>query len=351
MNTAAFIHGARDLRIGDLPAPVEEDDTIVVDVESVGICGSDLHYYKDGGIGSAVIKSPFVPGHEFSARLQHDIESLNLKRGQLVAIDPALPCHSCKWCFKGYHNLCPDVMFLGAPPNNGALTQQIRVPLESIIALPDAMTRDQGAMLEPLGVCIHAIDLAKPALLESVAVLGCGPIGLGVIQLLKLSGCKDIHAVDPQKHRRELAVKLGATTAGDRPESVINGTKEQGAELVIEATNSPNGFRDAVVSTQIGGRAVLVGIPDGDVYSPISAAEARRRGLTLKFSRRMGNVYPRAIELVSKKLVDVDIMISHRFSLNDTADAFSMQADEADGFIKAIVYPAGCSTNSVTPMR
>ena len=341
MNTAAFIYGARDLRIGKLPVPVAGEDTIVVNVESVGICGSDLHYYKDGGIGSAVINDPFVPGHEFSARLSHDIESLNLARGQLVAVDPALPCHSCKWCFKGHHNLCPEVRFLGAPPYNGALTQQIRVAMQSIIPLPDTMSRDQGAMLEPLGVCIHAIDLAKPALLESVAVLGCGPIGLGIIQLLKLSGCTNIHAIDPQKHRRELASTLGATAVGDRTDSVVSNSQGLGAELVIEATNSPDGFCDAIACSQIGGRIVLVGIPDGNVYSPISAAEARRRGLGVKFSRRMGNVYPRAIELVSNKQVDVDAMVSDHFSLDDTASAFAMQADEAEGFIKAIVYPAG----------
>ena len=341
MNTAAFIVGARDLRIGEVPVPVAAGDITVVDVESVGICGSDLHYYKDGGIGSAVISDPFVPGHEFSARLTQDLDVRNLTRGQLVAVDPALPCHSCKWCFKGYHNLCPNVRFLGAPPLNGALTQQIRVPIESIIPLPDTMTRDQGAMLEPLGVCIHAIDLAKPSLLESVVVLGCGPIGLGIIQLLRLSGCKHIHAVDPQKHRRELAKTLGATAVGDRVDSVVSDTQGLGVELVIEATNSPDGFCDAIACSQIGGRVILVGIPDGNVYSPISAAEARRRGLTVKFSRRMGDVYSRAIELVSNKYIDVDAMVSHHFSLDDTATAFAMQADEADGFIKAIVYPAG----------
>ena len=343
MNTAAFIYGARDLRIGDMAVPVAEGDTTVVDVESVGICGSDLHYYKDGGIGSAVISNPFVPGHEFSARLNHDIESHGLLRGQLVAVDPALPCHNCQWCFKGHHNLCPGVTFLGAPPYHGALTQQIRVPLESIVPLPSAMTSDQGAMLEPLGVCIHAVDLAKPALMESVAVLGCGPIGLGIIQLLTLSGCKDIYAIDPQQHRRQLATTLGATVAGDKTDVVADATKGLGAELVIEASNSPDGFRDAIACSQIGSRVILVGIPDGDVYSAISAAEARRRGLTLKFSRRMGNVYPRAIELVNNSLVDVDVMISHRVPLDGTADAFAMQADEANGFIKAIVYPAGMS--------
>ena len=343
MNTAAFLHGTRDLRIGQLPAPTAGDDSTVVDVESVGICGSDLHYYKDGGIGSAVIHSPFVPGHEFSARLREDIESLNLTRGQLVAVDPAKPCHHCQWCLKGHHNLCPNVIFIGAPPIHGALTQQITVPHESIIVLPQSMTRDQGAMLEPLGVCIHAIDLAKPALLESVAVLGCGPIGLGILQLLKLSGCGDIVAVDPQQHRTELARKLGATATGSNVDAVLDHTHGLGCDLVIEATNSPDGFQHAVASTQIGGRVILVGIPDGNVYSSISAADARRRGLKLKFSRRMGNVYPRAIDLVQNQKVDVDIMISHHFSLEDTAQAFTIQADEVDGFIKSIVYPSAFS--------
>lgn len=340
MNTAAFLHGARDLRIGELPVPTAGANGTVVEVESVGICGSDLHYYKDGGIGSAVIKSPFVPGHEFSARLVEDVESLKLSRGQLVAVDPALPCHQCQWCFKGYHNLCPRVTFLGAPPNHGALTGEIAVPHESIVALPESMTRDEGAMLEPLGVCIHAIDLAKPKLLETVAVLGCGPIGLGIIQLLALSGCKQIIAVDPQQHRWRLAETLGATAAGGDIDVVRDNTAGLGCDLVIEATNSPDGFSHAVLSSCIGGRIVLVGIPDGDVYSSISASEARRRGLCIKFSRRMGHVYPRAIELVQSKKVDVNVMVSHRFPLASTAEAFALQADEAEGFIKSIVYPS-----------
>ncbi len=341
MNTAAFIHGIRDVRIDNFePSPAGNLSTLV-NVASVGICGSDLHYYKDGGIGKATITQPFVPGHEFSAYLSSDLESKGLKRGQLVAIDPALPCHACEWCVKGHHNLCPNVIFQGAPPYHGALTQQIAVPLGNIIALPEGMTPDQGAMLEPLGVCIHAMDLAKPTLFESVAVLGCGPIGLGVIQLLKLAGCHDIFAIDPQEHRAQLALRFGASAAGPSTDFVRDLMQGRGCHLVVEATNSPNGFRDAVDVTRIGGRVVLVGIPDGDKYSTISAAEARRRGLSLKFSRRMGNVYSRAINLVQKNKVDVDAMISHRFALEDTPTAFALQADETAGLIKSIVYPAG----------
>jgi L-iditol 2-dehydrogenase len=339
MNPAAFIYGVRDIRIGQLARPSAGNATAVVDVQSVGICGSDLHYYKDGGIGSAVIKKPFVPGHEFSARLQHDVEALGLKRGQLVAVDPARPCHRCEWCSKGHHNLCPNVVFLGAPPFNGALTPEIEVPYESIIALPESIDADQGAMLEPLGVCIHAIDLARPALLESVTVLGCGPIGLGILQLLKLAGVGVIVAIDPQAHRTRLATTLGADVVGSDVSAVLDHSDGLGCHLVIEATNSPNGFADSVAAARIGGRIVLVGIPDGNVYSELSAAEARRRGLTVRFSRRMGNVYPRAIQLVEQGRVDVNALITHRFDLADTAEAFSLQANEEQGLIKSLVYP------------
>ena len=340
MGTAAFIHGAGDVRIGAHSATPADDTSTIVSVEAVGVCGSDLHYYKDGGIGSAVIEKPFVPGHEFSARLTGDIESLHLQSGQLVAIDPAQPCHRCEWCVDGYHNLCPHVVFLGAPPNHGALTQHIRVPLNSIVAIPESMSADQAAMLEPLGVCIHAIDLATPELLETVAVIGCGAIGLGIIQLLALSGCGQVYAIDPQQHRHEAAQALGAI-GGENLDVVLDHTQGRGCDLVIEASNSPDGLSLAVRAARIGGRAVMVGIPDGDLYNPVSAAEARRRGLTLKFSRRMGNVYPRAIELVHSQLVDVDCLISHRFTLQQTADAFELQANETDGLLKSMIYPTG----------
>lgn len=341
MGTAAYIHGAGDIRIGNYDPDPAEPGWSLVNIASVGVCGSDLHYYKDGGIGSAEISKPFIPGHEFSAHLTADIEHKSLRNGQLVAIDPALPCHQCEWCFKGHHNLCPHVVFIGAPPHNGALTQTLSVPVESILPIPESITADQAAMLEPLGVCIHAVDLAKPQLMESVAVIGCGCIGLGIIQLLKLSGCGTIYAIDPQAHRVEAATKLGADIGADSVNAVRDSTQGRGCDLVIEATNSPNGMVDAVRACCIGGRAVLVGIPDGNHYSPMDASEARRKGLKLKMSRRMGNVYPRAIELVHQSKVNVDAMVSHRFSLEDSADAFEMQANDTDGLIKSIIYPNG----------
>ncbi len=337
MNRAAFIHGVRDIRIEPFDPPVGSPDTARLDVASVGICGSDLHYYKDGGIGSATIDTPFVPGHEFSGRLQADIESLELSRGQLVSVDPALPCHTCEWCHRGHHNLCPNVIFLGAPPYNGALTHSINVPRQSIVTIPESMTADEAAMLEPLGVCIHAIDLAKPRLFETVTVLGCGPIGLGILQLLKLSTCGPVYAVDPLPHRAKAALQQGADEIGDSTDAILDATSGLGSDLVIEATNSPNAFVDSVKAAKIGARVVLVGIPDGNDYAPLSAAEARRRGLNIKFSRRMGNVYPRAIELVAAKKVDVESLVSHHFTLDGTPDAFAMQDANDSELIKSII--------------
>ena len=338
---AARIHGAGDLRVEPFEPRAARDGETVVEVAAVGVCGSDLHYYKDGGIGGAVIRAPFVPGHEFSARLTEDIEPLGLRRGALVAVDPATPCHACEHCRAGHPNLCPRVVFLGAPPHDGALTGRLAVPVASLVALPDGTTAEEGAMLEPLGVCIHAMDLARPAPWDTVALVGCGPIGLGILQLLALAGVADTVAVDPQAHRTALAASLGATAVGGSVDAVGDVTGGRGCDLVIEATNSPAGLRDAVVAARIGGRIVLVGIPDGDAYAPLPAAEARRRGLTVRFSRRMGDVYPRAVALVARGRVDPTALITHRRDLDGAPELYAMHADGAAGLVKSVVFPNG----------
>jgi L-iditol 2-dehydrogenase len=339
MGEALFLHGIRDARIGThQPRAVQADD-ILIEVASVGICGSDLHYYKDGRIGSGqVIKDPFVPGHEFAGFICDDCEELGLKRGALVAVDPNKACGACPWCVAGHSNLCPKVEFIGAPPFHGAMTQSITVPRAQIVPLPSAFTPLQAVMTEPLGIAIHAVDLAKPRLLEQVTILGCGPIGLLILQVLKIAGAGEIIMVDPQAHRRKTASALGASKVAAGVLEVLEFTGGIGSPLVLEATNAPEGFSDAVTATRIGGRIVLVGIPDGDVYT-LSAAEARRRALSIKFSRRMGHVYPRAIDLVSQGRVDVAAIVSHIIALEDAPATFAALADNADGFLKVLIDP------------
>jgi len=264
-----------------------------------------------------------------------DDESLGVRRGELVAVEPARPCHSCEWCHRSHHNLCPQTEFIGAPPHVGALTSRLAVDRTQIFRVPHWFTPTQVLMLEPLGVAIHAMDLAKPKLLESVCVVGCGPVGLKLVQLAKLAGVDKVYAVDPVEYRAQAAVRVGADEAASHVEAVAEWTTGRGADLVLEATNSPYGLMHACSATRIGGRVVLVGIPDGNEYHAYADA-MRRKGLSLKMSRRMGEVLPRAITLVERGLVDVESLVTHRFSLDEASHAFHLQSNYEEGVLKSV---------------
>jgi L-iditol 2-dehydrogenase len=258
-----------------------------------------------------------------------------------VAVDPAKPCGHCEWCERGQVNLCPNVVFMGAPPKtHGAMTEVISAAPSQIFPVPDNFTDIQAVMLEPLGVAIHAMDLAKmKRVMETVAVIGCGPIGLCLLQLARMI-CQDkVFAVDPVGYRANLAKKLGADEVADSHTAIADWTNGRGVDLVLEATNSPMGFMVAAETVRIGGRIVLVGIPDGDQYVPLSASLLRRKGLDIRMSRRMGHVYERAIKLVASGRVDVDTMVTHRFALEDADNAFSYPAEFHDGAVKTIILP------------
>jgi L-iditol 2-dehydrogenase len=335
MSQALFISGAYDARVAPFNLREGREGETLLEVASVGLCGSDLHYFKDGGIGAAVIKQPFVPGHEFGGYLCEDIDELGLKAGSLVAVDPNKACGRCEWCREGHPNLCPHVQFIGAPPFDGAMTPRLWAPRSQLVALPENFDGLDAAMLEPLGVAIHAVRLAKPRLGERVGVLGCGPIGLLIMQVLKAGGAGEVLACDPLPHRRAIAPRSGADRVFESVAELVEASGG-GCPLTVEATNSPHGFRDAVSATRIGGRIVLVGIPDGDIYT-LPAADARRRGLGLKFARRMGEVYPLAIQLLAAGKIDVRSIVSHRVGLEEAPDAFKALAENAPGYVKVLV--------------
>lgn len=336
---AIFLEGPRSVRVGELPMPEPRGDELLLQISAVGICGSDLHYYLKGGIGSDIIKEPFVPGHEFSARLLQDDAELNLSAGQLVAVDPASPCGKCEWCLSGYENLCPDVIFAGAPPHHGAMTEFYCAGRSRLFPVPENISPAEAALLETLGVAIHATDLAKIEENESVAILGSGPIGLCVLQLVTRKNRRAVFSIDPLDYRAEIAKKLGAVESGQDVRAVADWTDGRGVDVVIEATNSDEGFRHAVESVRTGGRIVLVGIPQNDHYR-IPASLARRKGLTVKWARRMGQVYPRAIEMVSAGKIDLRTIVTHEFPLEFAARAFEMQSECRDEVLKSVLYPS-----------
>ncbi|CAM3182195.1 Sorbitol dehydrogenase [Deinococcus saxicola] len=342
MMPAAIMRGAHHIEFGQIEKPTVKSGEVLIRVLANSVCGSDLHYWHEGKIGSAVVSAPFTPGHEFAGVVVEGTgKPHGLPDGTLVAVDPAQPCHHCYWCHQGNHHLCPNMVFVGAPPCPGAMAQYIAVPVSTTFIMPPNFTAVQAALLEPLGVAMHALDLAKLRPGTHLAILGAGTIGLYVQMLARISGAMSIAMIEPQAYRREKALELGATSVFPDTESYLASVKDtptRGADVVIEATTSPHGPRHATEAVRIGGKVVLVGIPDGDEFT-LTGSQVRRKGLTIKLSRRMGNIYPRAIEFVQRGLIDVNAIVTHTLPLSQVREALEMLAGYRDEVIKVVLEP------------
>lgn len=311
------LHGMGDLQLHEEEVPVAGDGEKLIRVKSVGVCGSDLHWFGEGGIGDAKLERPLVLGHEF-AGVTSD--------GQRVTVDPAIPCGHCEFCDHGHPNLCSHLIFAGHGETDGAMREWITWSERSLFPIPDSLSDDDGAMLEPLGIAIHSVDLGKLKAGMNVGVFGCGPIGLLIIQMARLSGASNIIATDKLPHRLEAAKALGANQVyfadnNSRLNQILAMTRGYGVDVALDAAGSPDAVNDAFAAVRPGGKVILVGIPSDDKTS-FNASLARRKGLTIKLVRRMKHTYPRAIELVSKGLVDVSSIVTHRFPLEQAAEAF-----------------------------
>lgn len=330
---AVRLHGAGDLRVEEIPDPVVADDEVLLAVRAVGVCGSDLHHYLEGAMGSTRAQGPFVLGHEIAAEV---VDGGPLPAGTLVAVDPARPCGACAWCVEGHRNLCPNVLFAGVPPRAGALAEYLTARPDELISLPDGFGPDVAALLEPLGVAIHAVGLAGLKPMTSVAILGAGPIGLAILQVARWSGAGSIVVVEPVGARRALARELGADAAVATPDRAVAIAPGRGFDVVLEATDAADGPQHAAEVVRIGGRVVLVGIPQGDRFT-LGASLVRRKGLTIKTSRRMGDVFAQAIAMVRSGKVRLEALVTHRFGLDGAPEAFELQASRRDGVVKCLI--------------
>jgi L-iditol 2-dehydrogenase len=322
-----------DLRLCDEPLPTPAHDETLIRVTAVGICGSDLHWLDEGAIGDARLDRPLILGHEFAGVMPD---------GTRVAVDPAIPCGECEFCLEGNPNLCIALRFAGHSTQDGALREYIAWSTRCLYRLPNSLTDVDGAMLEPLGVALHAIDLGhiKPGM--SIGVFGCGPIGLLIVQLARLSSATTIFATDKLPHRLDAARAFGATHAveadGHESNKILSITNRRGVDVAFEAAGANQAVDVAIASAKPGARVVLVGIPPDD-RTTFSASTARRKGLTIKLSRRMKHTYPRAIELVASGKIDVRSIVTHRFALKDFQKAFDT-AQKREG-LKVIIEPSG----------
>jgi L-iditol 2-dehydrogenase len=331
---AARLHGVADLRLADEPPPVPGPGEELVRVTAVGICGSDLHWWGEAGIGDAVVTRPLVLGHEAAGVIED-----GPRRGTRVAIDPAITCGTCRPCRDGYRNLCVRIRFAGHGDQDGAMREFLAWPSGLLHPLPESIADTGGALLEPLGVAIHALDLGHVRLGARSAVIGCGPIGLLLIAVLRAAGASHIAAFEPLAHRREAALRYGADVCL-KPDVLPGDLRElvrDGADVVFEMAGTAQAVTLSMAAARPGGRVVLGGIPASDQIA-FQASTARRKGLTIAMARRMNDVYGRAIALAAAGSVSLAPLVSGRFGLASAGEAFGI-AEQRQG-LKVIVEPA-----------
>jgi L-iditol 2-dehydrogenase len=332
---AARLHAVGDLRVGEEPVPHTAAGMSLVRVTAVGICGSDLHWWDEGAIGDARLAHPLVLGHEGAGVIAE-----GPRRGERVAIDPAISCGTCRACRDGYQNLCYRIRFAGHAETDGMMREFMAWPTALLHPLPAEMSDADGALLEPLGVALHSADLGHLPLGGTASVVGCGPIGLLLIGLLKAAGARSVLAIEPLAYRREAAFRFGADRvadpgplAGDGPVRELTGS---GVDVAFEAAGNDEAVRLAMDSARPGGRVVLAGIP-GDDAIRFQASGARRKGLTIAMVRRMNQAYPRAINLAARGVVDLGALVSRRAGLGEGPEAFGEAARRTG--LKVIIEP------------
>ena len=328
----ARLHGPGDVRLHEEPRPTPGRGEVLVRVGAVGLCGSDLHWFEKGSIGGVPLTRPLAPGHELAGTTED---------GHLVAVDPAIPCEECPLCLEGHPNLCLSIRFAGYGEDDGALREWMTWPERCVFPLPDGLSATDGAMLEPLGVALHAVDLAHLRPGATVGVFGCGPIGLLAVQAARIAGATRVFATDlpGRPHRLEAARALGAETVaadGGEARKILETTDGLGLDAAVETAGESSAVDAAVAAVRPGARVVLAGIPAEDRISFL-ASPARRKGLSLVLSRRMKHTYPRAIELAAAGRVDLRSLVTHRFPLAECGAAFASAATREG--LKVIVEP------------
>jgi L-iditol 2-dehydrogenase len=332
------LHGIHDLRMTDDPKPVPGPGEELIKVSAVGVCGSDAHWYTEARVGNVLLTQPLILGHEFSAVIASGPRS-----GTRVTVDPALPCGKCEYCLEGKPNVCPNIQFAGTGDFDGSLREYMTWPSSALIPLPDTVSDVEGALLEPLGVALHAMNLAKMTPGMTAGVYGCGPIGLLVIQLARLAGAVEIYATDKIPARLEAAKAMGATHTyladGHESQSILSATGGRGLDVTFEAAGDHGAVETAVLTAKPGGKFVMIGI-NADDRTIFPASPARKKGLTILIVRRMKNVYPRAIQLVAAGLVDVKSLVSRCFPFEEYDEAFR-QAEARAGLKMVIEFANG----------
>ena len=338
----AVMTDIQKIEFEERPIPTPKDDEVLVKLDYVGICGSDLHYYETGAIGDFVVKPPFVLGHEPGGVVVEVGKNVkHLQVGDRVALEPGKTCGHCEFCKEGKYNLCPDVIFFATPPVDGVFQEYVAHEADLCFKLPDNVSTLEGALIEPLAVGFHAAIQGDAHLGQTAVVMGAGCIGLVSMMALKARGVSEVYIVDIMDKRLEKALELGADKA-------INGAREsvedrirkltdgKGADLVIETAGTEITTRQAVSIAKKGSNIVLVGYSKtGEMTLPMSLVLDKE--LTFKTVFRYRHIYPMAIEAVSQGKVNLKGIVTDIFDLDDVQKAMDYSVNNKADIVKAVI--------------
>ena len=335
-------YAPRDMRVVEVDKPAPKPHEALIRVESVGVCGSDMHYYVDGRIDTNVITQPLILGHEFSGVVE-DVGTVADRKlvGKRVAVEPGIPCLKCEWCRTGHYNVCRDLFFPGGPPYDGVLCEYVAIHAEFCFPVPDSMSAAEAALIEPLAVAAHTVELAEVKPGETAAILGLGPIGLLTAQIAKLARIRSLVGTDLHDYRVDAAKAHGvdyAFNAGtqDTVETIMRETAGRGVDIVFDTARSSETPSLACHVVRPAGRCILTGI-SGREYDPFPVSVARRKELTIRWCRRFRHNFSRAIDLVATGKINLRSLITHSFPLERARDAFELVANSADNVLKASI--------------
>jgi L-iditol 2-dehydrogenase len=341
-NKAIFMSGTNEMVWKDVPMPTVRDNDVLIKVEVVGICGSDVHYYQHGRIGDFIVNGDFILGHECAGEVIEVGSGVKtLKVGDRVALEPGKTCGKCEPCKTGRYNLCAEVEFFATPPYHGTLTNYVAHPEDMCFKLPENVSNVEGALVEPLAVGLHATSLGEVKLGDTVVIYGSGCIGLVTLLSAKARGAAKIIVIDILENRLRTALKLGAThiinpMETDGIKAIMEITEGKGAEVVIETAGAVVTLKQTVDVLKIGGTIVLVGMTPKDEVEFNFMKLMGKEGV-IKPIFRYRNLYPLAINAIASGAINVKDIVSHEFDFNESKEAFDFVVNNAKDVVKAVI--------------
>jgi len=335
--------GIGKMEMREIRRPViERDEDVLLKVEMVGVCGSDVHYYETGKIGSQVAEYPFIVGHECTATVEEVGKGVTrVKIGEKVVVDPAIVCGECEQCRGGRENTCRKLKFLGCPGQaEGCLCEYIVMPERCCYGIDGKIGFEEGVLCEPFAIGVYAVELSQAVTGAKAAILGAGPIGLSCMVAARAQRTETVYVTDKIDERVAVAKSNGAVWAGNpEREDIVEAILEReplGVNVVYECAGEQDAIDQAVELLAPGGKLMLIGIPRVERISFV-IERIRRKEITIVNIRRQNDCTQKAIDLIASGKAKVDFMITHRFGFKQTAEAFELVAGYGEGVVKALI--------------